>query len=53
MLVVVLFLTGLLTDMPKAVLAAIVFLIGVGLIDIAGLQRIRAARLQRVRHRRA
>jgi MFS superfamily sulfate permease-like transporter len=44
-LVVVLFLTGILTDMPKAVLAAIVFLIGIGLIDIKGLQRIRAARL--------
>ncbi len=43
-LLVVLFFTGLLTDMPKAVLAAIVFLIGVGLIDIKGLQRIRAAR---------
>ena len=36
-LIVVLFLTGLLTDMPKAVLAAIVFLIGIDLIDIAGL----------------
>jgi high affinity sulfate transporter 1 len=44
-LVVVLFLTGILTDMPKAVLAAIVFLIGIGLIDINGLRRIRAARL--------
>ena len=52
-LVVVLFLTGLLTDMPKAVLAAIVFLIGLGLIDIKGLRRIRAARRQRVRHRAA
>jgi MFS superfamily sulfate permease-like transporter len=30
--------------MPKAVLGAIVFLIGVGLIDIKGLQRIRAVR---------
>jgi high affinity sulfate transporter 1 len=44
-LVVVLFLTGILTAMPKAVLAAIVFLIGIGLIDINGLRRIRAARL--------
>jgi high affinity sulfate transporter 1 len=44
-LIVVLFLTGLLTDMPKAVLAAIVFLIGVGLIDVTGLRRIKAARL--------
>ena len=44
-LAVVLFLTGILTDMPKAVLAAIVFLIGIGLIDIKGLRRIRTARL--------
>ncbi|MCX5044124.1 SulP family inorganic anion transporter [Aldersonia sp. NBC_00410] len=44
-LVVVLFLTGLLTDMPKAVLASIVFLIGIGLIDLGGLRRIRAARV--------
>ncbi|HVQ87779.1 MAG TPA: SulP family inorganic anion transporter [Actinomycetes bacterium] len=44
-LIVVLFLTGLLTDMPKSVLAAIVFLIGVGLIDVTGLKRIRAARM--------
>ena len=51
-LVVVLFLTGLLTDMPKAVLAAIVFLIGVGLIDVKGLQRIRAARFSEFVHRR-
>ena len=43
-LVVVLFLTGLLTDMPKAVLGAIVFLIGIDLIDIAGLRRIWQAR---------
>jgi MFS superfamily sulfate permease-like transporter len=35
-LVVVLFLTSALTDMPKAVLAAIVFLIGLDLVDIAG-----------------
>ena len=35
-----LFLTGLLVDMPKAVLAGIVFLIGVSLIDISGLQRV-------------
>jgi MFS superfamily sulfate permease-like transporter len=44
-LVVGLFLTGILTDIPKAVLAAIVFLIGVGLIDIKGLRQIQAARL--------
>ena len=44
-LLVVMFATGLLTNMPKAVLAAIVFLIGVGLIDVAGLQRIRSRRV--------
>jgi len=43
-LVVLLFLTGALTDMPKAVLGAIVFLIGVDLVDIAGLRRVWAAR---------
>ncbi len=43
-LLVVLFLTGVLTDMPKAVLGAIVFLIGIDLIDVAGLRRVRAAR---------
>ncbi len=43
-LVVVLFLTGFLTDMPKAVLAAIVFMIGLSLVDIRGLKRIRAGR---------
>ena len=44
-LIVVLFLTGFLTNMPKAVLAAIVFLIGLGLVDIKGLKRIKAARV--------
>ena len=44
-LAVVLWFTGFLTEMPKAVLAAIVFLIGMGLIDVKGFQRIRAARL--------
>src|SRR3954469_23303514 len=39
-LVVALFFTAALTDMPKAVLAAIVFLIGLDLVDIAGLARI-------------
>jgi high affinity sulfate transporter 1 len=39
-LVVALFFTALLTEMPKAVLGAIVFLIGVDLIDIHGLRRI-------------
>ena len=38
-LLVVLFFTGLLTNMPKATLGAIVFLIGVDLIDIMGLKR--------------
>jgi MFS superfamily sulfate permease-like transporter len=39
-LLVALFFTTLLTDMPKAVLGAIVFLIGIDLIDITGLRRI-------------
>ncbi len=43
-LIVVMFLTGLLTNMPKAVLGAIVFLIGVDLIDIPGLRRVWQAR---------
>ncbi|MEU4291807.1 SulP family inorganic anion transporter [Kribbella sp. NPDC026596] len=40
-----LFFTGLLSDMPKAVLAGIVFLIGVSLIDVPGLQRLRMRRI--------
>ena len=36
----VLFFTSVLQDMPKAVLGSIVFLIGVDLVDIAGLRRI-------------
>ena len=44
MLIVVLFATAVLTDMPKAVLAAIVFLIGVDLIDVLGLKRMLARR---------
>ena len=43
-LLVVLFFTGLLADMPKAVLGAIVFLIGVDLVDIKGLRLIAAVR---------
>ncbi len=43
-IVVVLFLTRFLTDMPVAVLAAIVFMIGLGLVDVKGLRRIAAAR---------
>ncbi|WP_406053980.1 SulP family inorganic anion transporter [Kribbella sp. NBC_00889] len=39
-LVFTLFCTGLLADMPTAVLAGIVFLIGVSLIDVPGLQRL-------------
>jgi MFS superfamily sulfate permease-like transporter len=39
-LLVVLFFTGALKDMPKAVLASIVFLIGFDLIDLIGLRRI-------------
>jgi high affinity sulfate transporter 1 len=44
-LLVVLFFTGLLTDMPKATLGAIVFLIGIDLIDLVGLKRIKSRRL--------
>ncbi|MGA1827452.1 SulP family inorganic anion transporter [Microbacterium sp.] len=44
-IVVVLFLTRYLTNMPVAVLAAIVFMIGLGLVDLKGLRRIRAARI--------
>lgn len=44
-LIVVLFLTGFLTNMPVAVLAAIVFMIGLGLVDFTGLNRIRKARV--------
>jgi high affinity sulfate transporter 1 len=43
-LLVVLFFTALLTDMPKAVLAGIVFLIGIDLVDISGFKRILARR---------
>ncbi|MET0780426.1 MAG: SulP family inorganic anion transporter, partial [Microbacterium sp.] len=43
-ILVVLFLTGFLTNMPVAVLAAIVFMIGLGLVDVKGLRRIGAAR---------
>ncbi|MEN8802045.1 MAG: SulP family inorganic anion transporter [Thiogranum sp.] len=39
-LLVLLFLTGPLAYMPEAVLSAIVFLIGIDLIDIKGMQRI-------------
>jgi MFS superfamily sulfate permease-like transporter len=43
-LLFVLFLTSLLTDMPSAVLAGIVFMIGVDLIDVTGLRLIRGQR---------
>ncbi|WP_256794591.1 SulP family inorganic anion transporter [Terrabacter sp. Ter38] len=43
-LVIVLFFTSALTNLPKPVLGAIVFLIGVDLIDIAGLRRVWLAR---------
>jgi high affinity sulfate transporter 1 len=43
-LLVVLFFTTILTDMPKAVLAGIVFLIGLDLVDVRGLRRILARR---------
>lgn len=39
-LVVVLFLTDLLEELPLAVLAGVVLVVGVGLIDLAGLRRI-------------
>jgi len=39
-LLVALFFTTVLTDMPKSVLGAIVFLIGIDLIDVHGLRRI-------------
>jgi high affinity sulfate transporter 1 len=39
-----LFFTGLMADMPTAVLAGIVFLIGVSLIDLPGLERLRNRR---------
>lgn len=44
-LLVVLLLTQYLTNMPVAVLAAIVFMIGLGLVDLKGLGRIRRARV--------
>jgi sulfate permease, SulP family len=37
---ILLFLTGALTYLPEAALSAIVFLIGVGLIDLAGMRRV-------------
>lgn len=40
-LVITLFATALLAPMPKAVLGAIVFLIGVGLVDILGLKHVK------------
>jgi high affinity sulfate transporter 1 len=43
-LLVTLFFTAALADMPKAVLAGIVFLVGFGLIDLTGLRRIYARR---------
>jgi high affinity sulfate transporter 1 len=43
-LLVVLFFTAALTDMPKSVLGAIVFLIGIDLIDVLGLRRIAGRR---------
>lgn len=42
--IVLLFLTGPLAYMPKAVLASVVFLIGIELTDIAGLRRVLRAR---------
>lgn len=43
-LLILLFLTGVLTELPKPVLGAIVFLIAVDLIDLRGLERVRLVR---------
>ena len=43
-LVAVLLLTGLLADLPIAALAAVVFLIGAGLVDVAGMRRLLSVR---------
>jgi len=43
-LIVLLFLTNLLTDLPKAVLGGVVFVIGLELIDIRGLVRVSRVR---------
>ena len=43
-LVILLFLTGVLANLPKPVLGAIVFLIAVDLIDLRGLERVRLVR---------
>ena len=43
-LVTALLLTGLLAELPIAALAAVVFLIGIGLVDVAGMRRLLAAR---------
>ena len=40
MLIVLLFLTGPLAYMPTAVLASVVFIIGIRLIDVKGMRRI-------------
>jgi high affinity sulfate transporter 1 len=47
-LAVTLWLTGLLTDMPTSVLAAIVFLVGIDLIDVTGMKRVAAYRRSEV-----
>jgi len=43
-LIVLLFFTGLLANMPEATLAGIVFLIGLSLVDVVGLRRINSRR---------
>jgi sulfate permease, SulP family len=43
-LLTLLLLTGLLTDLPIAALAAVVFLIGIRLVDVAGMRRLLAVR---------
>ena len=52
-LVILLFLTGVLAELPRPVLGAIVFLIAVDLIDLRGLQRVRLVRSSEIRDRRA
>ena len=43
-LLILLFLTGALAFMPEAALSAIVFLIGIGLVDVAGMRKVFAQR---------
>ena len=51
--IVLLFLTAPIQYMPKAVLASVVFLIGIELVDIAGMRKVLRAAAGRVRRRHA